>query len=108
MAVEVTELTINIIQVLQRLMNVVINEKYPIIPTNPASTGGVIDNEKEVKKILRGYEGKNNDMEITERLDAFNEVTIKLIDPDKGDNPTKCKGKNMKSIEELFIIGGGT
>jgi hypothetical protein len=47
-------------------------------------------------------------MEITERLDAFNEVTIKLIDPDKGLNPTKCKENNMKSIEEEFIIDGGT
>jgi hypothetical protein len=79
-----------------------------IVVIHPAGTGREIDNNKEVKNILRGNRGKNNDMEITERLDAFNEVTIKLIDPDKGLNPTKCKENNMKSIEEEFIIDGGT
>jgi len=79
-----------------------------IVVIHAASTGREIDNEKEVKNILRGNGGKNNDISRTERLDAFNEVTIKLIDPDKELNPTKCKGKNMKSIEEEFIIGRGT
>ena len=79
-----------------------------IVVIHPASTGREIDNKKEVKNILQGNRGKNNDIWITERLDAFNEVTIKLIDPDKGLNPTKCKEKNIISIEEEFIIDGGT
>jgi hypothetical protein len=79
-----------------------------IVVIHPAGTGRVIDNKKEVKNILRGNRGKNNDMEITERLDAFNDVQIKLIDPDKGLNPTKCKENIMKSIEEEFIIDRGT
>jgi hypothetical protein len=79
-----------------------------IIVIHPASTGREINNNKEVNNILQGNRGKNNDMEITERLDAFNEVTIKLIDPNKELNPTKCKENNMKSIEEEFIIDRGT
>jgi hypothetical protein len=78
-----------------------------IVVIHPANTGRDINNKKEVKNIVRGNKGIYK-LEITERLDAFNEVTIKLIDPNKEDNPTKCKEKNIKSIEEEFIIDKGT
>ena len=35
-----------------------------------------------------------------DRLLDFNKVVIELIDPNKLLNPTICKEKNMRSIEE--------
>ena len=64
--------------------------------------------KKEVKNILQGNKGMNNALCKTERHDAFNDVTIKLIDPNNELNPAKCKLKNSRSIEDEFIIERGT
>ena len=50
--------------------------------------------------LFQQYKGKNKKELIIERLLDFNKVTIELIDPNKLLNPTMCKGKNMRSIEE--------
>ena len=50
----------------------------------------------------------NNELCKTEKHDAFNERTIKLNDPNNELNPTKCKLKNSRSIENEFIIERGT
>ena len=53
-----------------------------------------------VKNTDQQYNGKNRKQLIIERLLDFNTVTIKLIDPNKLLNPTICKEKNIRSIEE--------
>ncbi len=65
-----------------------------------------------MKKLIGGFSNillplmpVSSDMIFT-RLNAlsllldFNKVTIELIDPNKLLNPTMCKEKNMRSIEE--------
>ena len=65
-----------------------------IVVIRPADTGRGINNKIGVKNILRGNNGINNaDCKIANDV-AFNIVTIRLIDPNKGLNPTKCKGKH--------------
>ena len=65
-----------------------------IIVIRPANTGRGIINKNGVKNILRGNNGINNtDCKIANDV-PFNIVTIRLIDPNKGLNPTKCKGKH--------------
>ena len=71
-----------------------------IIVITPADTGGLIINNTDVKNIDQQYGGKNRKELIIERLLDFNKVTIELIDPNKLLNPTMCKEKNMRSIEE--------
>jgi hypothetical protein len=66
-----------------------------IIVITAADTGGLIINKTDVKNIDQQYGGKKRH-EFTD----FNKVTIELIDPNKLLNPTMCKEKNMKSIEE--------
>ena len=66
----------------------------------PANIGRLIIKRGDVKKIDQRYEGKNKKELIIEKLLDFNSVTIKLIDPNKLLNPTMCKEKNMRSIEE--------
>ena len=57
-------------------------------------------NNTDVKNIDQQYGGKNRKELIIERLVDFNKVTIELIDPNKLLNPTMCKEKNIRSIEE--------
>jgi hypothetical protein len=71
-----------------------------IIVIHPANTGRLIINNNEVKNIDQQYKGKNKNELIIERLEDFNKVTIELIDPNKLLNPTMCKEKNIRSIEE--------
>ena len=71
-----------------------------IIVITPADTGGLIINKTGVKNIDRRYGGKNRNKLIIERLLDFNKVTMRLIDPNKLLNPTMCKGKDMRSIDE--------
>ena len=71
-----------------------------IIVITPARTGGLIINKTDVKNIDQQYKGKNRNELIIERLEDFNKVTIELIDPNKLLNPTMCKEKNIRSIEE--------
>jgi len=66
-----------------------------IIVIQPAKTGKERINNKEVKKIDQGNKGKNK-----ERFEAFNKETIKLIEPNKEESPTKCNEKIIKSKEE--------
>ena len=65
---------------------------------------------KTTRKVNRekGNKGKNKEEYKIERLQAFNKEIIKLIEPNKELNPAKCKEKNIKSIEEEFIIERGT
>ena len=65
----------------------------------PADTGRDGINGNDVKKIDRGNKGKKRDEYRIERLHAFNNVTIKLIEPNKGLNPATCEGENIKSTE---------
>ena len=65
----------------------------------PADTGGGRINGNGVKKIDRGNEGKERDEYRIGRLHAFNNVTIKLIGPNKGLNPATCEGENIESTE---------
>jgi len=67
---------------------------------HPANTGKERINKIEVKKRDQWNKGKNKEEYKMERLPAFNNVTIKLIEPNKEDNPAKCKEKNIKSTEE--------
>jgi len=60
----------------------------------------IIINNTDVKNIDQQYGGKNRKELIIERLVDFNKVTIELIDPNKLLNPTMCKEKNIRSIEE--------
>ena len=71
-----------------------------IIVITPADIGRLIINSTDVKNIDQQYKGKNRKELIIERLLDFNKVTIELIDPNKLLNPTMCKEKNIKSIEE--------
>ena len=71
-----------------------------IIVIQPANTGRDMINSKEVKNILHGNNGINNDVYKILKLDDFNRVTIKLILPNKELNPTICNEKNIKSIDE--------
>jgi hypothetical protein len=71
-----------------------------IIVINPAKTGKEIINNKPVKNIDRGNNGRNKDEYKIERLLAFNKVTIKLIEPNNELNPATCKEKNIISTEE--------
>ena len=65
-----------------------------IVVIRPANTGRGINNGIGVKNILRGNNGINNaDCKIESDV-AFTIVTIKLIDPNKGLNPTICKGEH--------------
>jgi hypothetical protein len=63
-----------------------------------ANTGRGIIKSKEVKNKDQGNKGENEYADKIERLHAFNKETIKLIEPNKEDKPTKCKEKNIKSI----------
>lgn len=65
----------------------------------PANTGRDSINRNDVKKIDHGNKGKKRDEYKIERLHAFNNVTIKLIEPNKELNPVTCKEKNIKSTE---------
>lgn len=65
-----------------------------IIVITPARTGRLIINKTDVKNIDQQYKGKNRNELIIERLEDFNKVTIKLIDPNKLLNPTMCKEKH--------------
>ena len=71
-----------------------------IIVITPANTGKLIINKKAVKNIDQEYKGKNKNKLIIDRLVDFNNVTIKLIDPNKELNPIICKEKNIISIDE--------
>jgi len=64
-----------------------------IIVITPARTGRLIINKTDVKNIDQLYKGKNRNELIIERLEDFNKVTIKLIDPNKLLNPTMCREK---------------
>ena len=79
-----------------------------IIVIQPARTGTEIINKKEVKKIDQGNKGKNKEECKIERLQPFNKVAIELIEARTELTPAKWKEKNMKSIEEEFIVGRGT
>jgi len=70
-----------------------------IIVILPASTGREIIKSKLVKKIDHGNKGKNKEEYKIERLTDFNNVTIKLIEPNKELNPATCKENNIKSTE---------
>jgi|OrbCnscriptome_FD_contig_91_1074762_length_845_multi_4_in_0_out_0_1 hypothetical protein len=73
----------------------------------PANTGILIINNIDVKNILHGNNGiYNTDCKIVND-DAFNIVTIKLIDPNNELNPAICKLKNNKSILDELIIDNG-
>jgi len=65
----------------------------------PANTGIDSTNRNDVKNIDHGNKGKNRDEYRIERLHAFNNVTIKLIDPNNELNPATCNEKNIKSTE---------
>lgn len=65
----------------------------------PADTGRDRIDRDGVKKIDRGDKGKKRDEYRIERLHAFNNVTIKLIEPNKELNPATCEGENIKSTE---------
>ncbi len=65
-----------------------------IIVIHPANTGNDTNNRIEVKKIVHGNKGMNNALCKIETDEAFNVVTIKLIDPNKELNPTKCNEKH--------------
>ena len=65
----------------------------------PADTGRDRIDRDDVKKIDRGDKGKKRDEYRIERLHAFNNVTIELIEPNKGLNPATCEGENIKSTE---------
>jgi hypothetical protein len=65
----------------------------------PADTGGDRIDGNDVKKIGRGNEGKKRDEYGIERLHAFDNVTIELIEPNGGLNPATCEGENIKSTE---------
>ena len=71
-----------------------------IIVIDPANTGIDNTNKNEVKNIDHGNNGKKSDEYKIERLHAFNNVTIKLIEPNNELNPATCKEKNIKSIEK--------
>jgi len=79
-----------------------------IVVIQPAETGTEIIDEEEVKKIDRGNKGKNKEECKIERLQPFNKVAIELIEARTELTPAKWKEKNMKSIEEEFIVGRGT
>jgi len=64
-----------------------------IIVIHPANTGTETNNRIEVKKIVHGNKGTNKENSIAES-EALNVVTIKLIDPNKELNPTKCNEKH--------------
>ena len=65
-----------------------------IIVIRPANTGRGINNKIGVKNILHGNNGINNaDCRMANDV-PFNIVTIRLIDPNRELNPTKCKGKH--------------
>lgn len=73
----------------------------------PADTGILIINGIGVKNILRGNNGiYNTDCKIVND-DAFNIVTIKLIDPNNELNPAICGLENNKSILDELIIDNG-
>lgn len=65
-----------------------------IIVIHPANTGRDIINKIEVKNILHGNNGMNNADCRIENDAPFNIVTMKLIDPNRELNPTKCKEKH--------------
>jgi hypothetical protein len=71
-----------------------------IIVIQPANTGKDIIRRNDVKKIDQGNKGINNEEYKMLKLDDFNKVTIKLIDPNNELNPTICNEKNIKSIDE--------
>ena len=70
-----------------------------IIVILPANTGRDKINKRDVKKIDHGNKGKNKEEYKIERLQHFNNVTIKLIEPNKELNPATCKENNIKSTE---------
>ena len=65
----------------------------------PAKTGRDRINRNDVKKMDRGNKGRKRDEYRIERLHAFNNVIMKLIEPNKELNPAICKEKNIKSTE---------
>jgi len=65
----------------------------------PAETGRDRINRNDVKKMDRGNKGRKRDEYRIERLHAFNNVTIKLGEPNKELNPATCEGENIKSTE---------
>lgn len=67
---------------------------------SPASTGRLIINKTAVKNMDQLYRGRNRKELTTERLLDFNKVTIKLMDPKSELNPTRCREKNIISMEE--------
>ena len=71
-----------------------------IVVITPARTGRLITKRTGVKNIDQQYKGKNRNELTIERLEDFNKVAIELIDPNKLLNPTMCKEKNIRSIEE--------
>lgn len=79
-----------------------------IVVIHPANTGRDNNNKILVKNIVHGNKGTNKpDCKIANEV-AFNTVTIKLIDPNKEDNPAKCKEKNIRSTADELIILNGT
>jgi hypothetical protein len=76
-----------------------------IIVIHPANTGSDPNNKKEVKNILQGNKGMNNALCKTERQDAFNEVTIKLISFSLSSNVHNIVVNNPISIACVVIFG---
>jgi hypothetical protein len=66
---------------------------------DPANTGRDNINNILVKKIDQGNKGKKRDEYNIERLQAFNKVITKLIEPNNELNPAICNEKNIKSTE---------
>ncbi len=73
-----------------------------------ASTGNDIINEMLVEYIAQVYNGEYKVEYIIDRLLAFIKVTIRLIEPNRGDNPTKCNEEDIKSRIDQLVIDEGT
>ena len=61
-----------------------------------------------MKNIDHGYKGKCKLEYNIDKLDVFNNVTIKLIEPNILLKPAKCNEKNIRSMDEGLIVDKGT
>lgn len=64
------------------------------IDIHAARTGTAMISNNDVIKMLHAY------IDIHRRFLAFNNVTMKLIEPNIDDNPAKCNERINESIDE--------